>query len=176
MALAVAACARAPAGGLALGGPFRLVDQSGRPQTEALLNGRWSAVYFGYTFCPDVCPTTMTALGAAQKALDARRRGFQVVFVSVDPERDSPGQIKEWLATPGFPSGAIGLTGAPAAVAQAERDYRVYVKKQGSGSAYAVDHSSVVYLMDPKGRFRAPIDASATPAAMATQIEKAMNG
>ncbi|MGZ3274937.1 MAG: SCO family protein [Caulobacteraceae bacterium] len=157
-----------------VGGPFQLVDQDGRPTDQSVLKGKWSAVFFGYTYCPDVCPTTMQALAGAEAKLGDKAKNLQVVFISVDPERDTPAQLKTYLSTPAFPKGAIGLTGTPAQVAATAKAYRVYVQKQGQGEGYSVAHSSIVYLMDPAGKFVAALTDSQTPAEVATQIGDAM--
>ena len=157
-----------------VGGPFQLVDQNGRPADQDLLKGRWSAVFFGYTYCPDVCPTTLQALAQAEARLGDRAKALQVVFISVDPERDTPAQMKTYLSTPAFPKGAIGLTGTPAQVAAAAKAYRVYYQKDGKGDGYAVSHSSIVYLMNPAGKFDRALTESQTPAEVATQIGEAM--
>jgi protein SCO1/2 len=172
----LAACGRAPAPAASfVGGPFHLIDQDGRAVDQSILNGRWTAVYFGYTFCPDACPMTLTALAQAQAKLRPSARGFRVVFITVDPARDTPSQLKSYLASPAFPTGTEGLTGGPDEIAKVARAYRVYYRKAGGGPGYSVDHTSVVYLMDPRGAFSRPIDFSAPPAAMATQISRAMD-
>jgi len=172
----LAACGAAPrAEGPRIGGPFALVDQNGAPATEAMLNGKWTAVFFGYTFCPDVCPTTLATLALAQSRLGERARDFRVVFISLDPERDTPGQLRTWLASPAFPRGAVGLTGAPARIATVARAYHVYYRKAGSGAGYSLDHTSVVYLMGPDGAFRRPIDVAEPPERVAAQITAAMD-
>ena len=156
-----------------IGGAFHLVDADGRGVDQSVLLGKWSAVYFGYTLCPDTCPTTLAELGAAQTALGEKARRFQVVFVSVDPARDTPARVRAFLATPSFPTGTIGLTGTPQEVKQATAAYHIYVKREGTGPNYAIDHTSIVYLMDPKGRFVAPIPPG-PPDAMARQIAQEM--
>jgi protein SCO1/2 len=174
--IVLAGCGRPPASGSpAIGGPFHLVDQNGAPQSQSLLAGHWTAVYFGYTFCPDVCPTTLTALSQAQEKLGSRARNFRVVFITVDPARDTPAQLKTYLSSPAFPRGAVGLTGSPDEIAAVARAWRVYYRKAGAGPDYSVDHTSVIYLMDPHARFAAPIDPSAPPTQIAAQISKAMD-
>jgi len=175
LALAVAACAKPSAPAEQIGGPFRLVDQNGASVDQSILKGKWTAVYFGYTFCPDVCPTTLTALGQAQAKLGPRTRDFRVVFITVDPARDSPLQLKTYLASPAFPTGTEGLTGTPDQIAAVARAYHVYYRKDGGGAGYSVDHTSVAYLMDPRGAFSRPIDTTAPPAQMAAQISRAMD-
>jgi protein SCO1/2 len=159
-----------------VGGPFRLVDQSGARVDDHILQGKWTAVFFGYTFCPDVCPTTLTTLAQAIDRLGPDAKRFQVVFITIDPERDTPAQLRTYLSSPAFPKGAIGLTGTRTQVASVARAYRVYYKKAGDGPNYSVDHTSIVYLMDPKGRFSRPIAFGAAPPDIARQIIDAMHG
>lgn len=162
-------------GGTALvGGPFQLVDQDGKAVDESVLKGKWSAVFFGFTYCPDVCPTTLQALGAAQQELGSKADKLQVVFISVDPERDSPEQIKTYLTNEVFPKGTIGLTGTPEQVAAVAKAYRAYFKKNGEGEDYLVDHSTAIYLMNPKGQFETVLRHNAPPADLAEQIAEAI--
>ncbi|HWE47120.1 MAG TPA: SCO family protein [Caulobacteraceae bacterium] len=157
-----------------IGGPFQLVDQNGKAVDQGLLKGKWSAVFFGYTFCPDVCPTTLQTLAAAQDKLGTKAKDLQVVFVSIDPARDTPKQLKAYLSSKDFPAGTIGLTGTNAQVAAAAKVYRIYYAKHGSGSDYTMDHSSVTYLMDPKGEFVAALPYNLSPDQEADQIRSAM--
>jgi protein SCO1/2 len=182
--LALAACGPAKqvqsggepvASGVALiGGPFQLVNQDNRPVDQHLLEGKWSAVFFGYTYCPDVCPTTLQTLAQAKAQLGGAAKDLQVVFVSIDPDRDTPAQMKAYLATPAFPQPTLGLTGTAAQVAAAAKAYRVYYQKQGTGEGYSVNHSAIIYLMDPQGKFDRVMAESLTPAQIATQIREAM--
>jgi protein SCO1/2 len=158
----------------AVGGPFHLVDQTGRPVDQSVLKGKWSAVYFGYTYCPDVCPTTLITLGGAIDRMGARAKDFQIVFITVDPHRDTPTQLKNYLSSAEFPRGVIGLTGTDAQVAQVAQAYKVYFQKAGTGDAYSVDHSSAIYLMDPKGQFDTVIPYGLTPDQAKDSIVKAM--
>jgi protein SCO1/2 len=169
------ACAPKASGG-DIGGPFRLVDQNGRPADESLLKGKWTAIYFGFTYCPDICPTTLQALAEAQKRLRSRGKDLQVVLITVDPERDTPALMKTYLDNPVFPKGTIGLTGSPEQIAAAAKAYRVYYKKAGSGDAYSVDHVAITYLMDPKGRFVRPIGNGTSPDDIAGIVSEAMSG
>ena len=157
-----------------VGGPFTMTDQDGRQVTEQMLEGRWSLVFFGFTYCPDVCPTTMQVLGAAQQQLGPKADKFQVVFISVDPERDTPEQIKTYLSNEVFPKGTIGLTGTPEQVAAAAKAYRVYYKKNGEGSDYLIDHSTPAYLMNPKGQFDRVLPYGISPEETTRQIADAM--
>ncbi len=173
-ALMLAACGRPDQ--VAIGGPFRLVDQAGQRRDQSLLEGKWSAVYFGYTFCPDVCPTTLQTLAEAQDQLGPKAKRFQVVFITVDPERDTPAQLKTYLSSTAFPKGAVGLTGSPAEIASVAKAYHLFYQKQGSGSGYEVQHASAVYLMDTDGRFDRVIPSGITPEETARQIKDAMRG
>jgi protein SCO1/2 len=165
-----------PSGQAAIGGDFHLVDQSGKPVDQTLLKGKWTAVFFGYTYCPDVCPTTLTTLGSAVDELGSKAKDFQVVFITVDPHRDTPQQLKAYLSSSAFPKGTIGLTGTDQEVATAANAYKVYFQKQGDGAAnYSVDHSSAIYLMNPKGRFDSVIPYGITPDQTRDDILKAMD-
>jgi len=159
----------------AVGGPFHLVDASGRAIDQGALKGKWSAVFFGYTNCPDACPTTLFALGEAEKLLGPRATAFQTVFISVDPARDTPKAMANYLSNDAFPRRVLGLTGSEAQVADAARAYKVYFQKAGTGSEYTVNHSTFTYLMNPKGRFACVIPFNATPQEIAGHVEKAMS-
>jgi protein SCO1/2 len=179
--LALAACGQSSGSGAVsssgealVGGPFQLIDQNGRPTDQSVLKGKWSAVFFGYTYCPDVCPTTLQALAGAEAKLGDKARNLQVVFISVDPGRDTPAQLKTYLSIPAFPKNTIGLTGTAAQVAAAAKAYRVYYQKEGQGEGYTMAHSSIVYLMDPAGKFVTALTESQTPSEVATQIGDAM--
>lgn len=156
------------------GGAFTLVDQNGRVTTQEALKGHWSVVFFGFTYCPDVCPTTLQALALAQAQLGPKAKDLQVIFISVDPQRDRPAQLKAYLADPAFPKGTLGLTGTPDQVAAAAKAYRVYFRKAGEGEAYLVDHSTAAYLMTPRGRFDRILPFGITPDEAARQISEAM--
>jgi protein SCO1/2 len=182
----VAACGRIGGGGpggggsvsgqAQIGGPFHLVDQNGASRDQSMLKGKWSAVFFGYTFCPDVCPTTLQSLADAQARLGNKARDLQVVFITVDPARDTPAQLKTYLSSQAFPRGTIGLTGSPEKIAEAAKAYKVFYQKQGTGKDYEMSHSSGIYLMNPKGRFDRILTYDLGPAEMANQIGQAMAG
>jgi protein SCO1/2 len=157
-----------------LGGPFQLVDQEGRPVDERILKGRWSAVFFGYTYCQDVCPTTLATLGAVEREMGDRAKGLQTVLVSIDPQRDTPAQLKRYLDTPAFPPKVLGLTGRPEQVAAMAKAYRVYYAKHGDGPDYLMDHPSAIYLFDEEGRFDRLIDPAGGPKAVGEALDKAM--
>ncbi len=162
-----------PQAGAGPGGAFHMVDQDGRAVDQSILNGRWSAVFFGYTYCPDVCPATLQALGQASKRLGAKARDLQVVFITVDPDRDTPQTMKAYIDAQAIPVRTIGLTGSPAEVAAIAKAYSVYYAKVGTGREYSMDHTAVVYLMDPKGHFVAPLSHDMAPDLIAQQIAKA---
>ncbi|EJL27789.1 SCO1/SenC/PrrC protein [Caulobacter sp. AP07] len=160
----------------AVGGPFSLVDQDGRPTTEAALKGQWNAVFFGFTYCPDVCPGTLQALAAASDQLGPKAKDLKIVMISVDPGRDTPAQMKTYLSGDYLPRNTLGLTGTPEQAAAAAKAYRVYAKKVGDGPDYSMDHSTAVYLVDPKGRFDRVIAYNLPPEEIARQIKDAMAG
>lgn len=157
-----------------VGGPFRLTDQDGRAVDQTILNGKWTLVFFGFTFCPDYCPTTLAAIEATRKQMGADGEALQVVFISVDPERDTPRAMKDYLSSDGFPEGVIGLTGTSEQVRAAANAYRAFYEKVGTGDAYTMNHSLTVYLMGPDGRFRSAIAHDLAPDAAAAVIGRAM--
>lgn len=158
----------------AVGGPFQLTDQTGRTVDQRLLKGKWSAVFFGFTHCPDVCPTTMFALGGAEQALGGQARDFQTVLISVDPGRDTPQQMAAYLANPAFPKQVWGLTGTQAQVDAVAKAYHVFHQKAGEGEDYTVNHSSIAYLMNPRGEFACVIPYGTAPDAIAAKVRAAM--
>ena len=152
-----------------VGGDFQLVDQEGRPVDQTILNGKWSLVFFGFTYCPEFCPTTLAEMAAVQQQLGEQARDLQMVFISIDPERDTPQALKDYLSSDGFPKGTVGLTGTPEQVAQAARAYRAFYQKVGEGEGYTMNHSLTVYLMGPDGKFRTTLGYGLGPQ-KATQI------
>jgi protein SCO1/2 len=166
---------QAPAPSL-VGGPFQLVDQNGKPTTEAALKGQWNVVFFGFTYCPDVCPGTLQALAAASDQLGPKAKDLKIVFISVDPARDKPEQVKAFLSGDNLPKNILGLSGTPEQTDAVVKAYRAYYKRVGDGPDYSVDHSTAVYLMDPKGRFNKVIAYSAPPQEITRQIKDAMDG
>ena len=153
----------------AVGGPFHLEDQNGKPVSDQDMKGRPFLVFFGYTHCPDICPMTLFEISEVMKSLgrDADRTG--ALFITVDPERDTPATLKDYLSN--FDPHLRGLTGDPAAVDAALKAYRVYAKKIPlKDGDYTMDHTAVVYLMDKDGRFVAPFDLKQTPEAAAGQL------
>ena len=154
---------------VAIGGPFRLVDGDGRAVTDAQFRGRWMMVYFGYTHCPDACPTALQDMANALDALGAKKKDVAAVFITIDPERDTPAVMKDYVAA--FDSGIVPLTGTPEAVAQAAREYRVYYGKHPTADGgYDMDHSSIIYVMDPRGRFVTNFTHETPPEQMAAKL------
>ncbi len=170
----LAACAPNAGGAASIGGPFHLTDQFGQPRDQSMLQGKWTAVFFGYTYCPDVCPTTLQTLGGATNLMGDRAKALQVVFITVDPTRDTPGQLKDYLSSASFPRGVVGLTGTPDQIAMAASGYKVYFQKNGAGANYSVDHSAAIYLMNPRGAFDSVVPFGLTPQQTRDQIVKAM--
>lgn len=162
--------ARAPA----IGGPFSLVDQDGRAVTEADFKGRFMLVYFGYTFCPDVCPTQLTRIGNALDMLGEAADKVTPVFITVDPERDRPEHLKEYLTF--FHPRTVGLTGTPEQITAAAKAYKVYYKKAetegGDPGDYLMDHTSVTYLMGPDGGFVTHFSHDVDAEAMAARLRE----
>ncbi len=138
----------------ALGGPFTLVDQNGQSFSSDKLKGKPTLLYFGYTFCPDACPTALLLMETAVEQLGpGAAQKLNMVFVTIDPERDTQAVMKDYVAN--FGPTIIGLTGTPEQIATAARAYRVYYQKAPSkdGGPYLMDHSSIIYLLDRNGRF-----------------------
>ena len=140
-----------------IGGDFTLVNQDGKTVDQTILDGKWSLVFFGFTYCPDYCPTTLGVLNAVQEQLGDEAKDLQIIFISIDPARDTPQMMKDYLSSEGFPQGVIGLTGTPEQVDAAAKAYRVYYKKQGEGEGYTMNHTLTVYLMGPDGKLRSPL-------------------
>jgi protein SCO1/2 len=157
--------------GSAIGGPFKLVDQNGRTVTSADLEGKWLLVYFGYTHCPDACPTALNNIALALSDLGAEKKEVRPVFITVDPERDTSRALKDYVSA--FDAPILALTGSAADIAQAASAYRVYYAKHPeAGGDYSMDHSSIIYVMDPKGRFTASFTGEDPPEQIAARLKK----
>ena len=148
-----------PPGSAAIGGPFTLTRADGRVVTEQDFRGRLLLVYFGYTSCPDVCPTTLSAIADAMQILGSRADHVQPLFISVDPERDRPATVGAYVGK--FSPAIVGLTGTRNETRDVEREYRIVsiLHKPTAAGAYAVDHTSILYLMAPDGRHLASFSA-----------------
>jgi len=144
---------RAESTGVSVGGPFQLTDMNGQAVSEASYRGRWMLVFFGYSFCPDVCPTELQTIATALDRLGPLAAKVQPLFITIDPERDTPAVLKTYVAL--FGGRIVGLSGTPAQIAAVARAYRVYYAKvtPSGGAPYLMDHSAFIYLMNEKGRF-----------------------
>ena len=160
--------------GTTIGAPFKLVDQDGKPADESVLKGTWTVLFFGYTFCPDACPTTLTKLGAATQVLGPKATKLHTVLISIDPVRDTPKQLKAYITSPVFPKDMTALTGTPEQIAAVAKDYGVYYAKNGEGQDYLVDHSTALYLFNPSGKFVELVRPDTTPDELAATISAAM--
>lgn len=184
-ALAIAALAltqwptKGPIGsGTALiGGPFTMVNQEGETVTEKNFEGHYTIYFFGYTFCPDVCPTELQVLTAALKELGPDGSKITPVFVSIDPERDKPKIIGEYVAN--FDSRLVGLTGTPEQLAAMARAFHVFYKKVPNAKDpqnYDMDHSSILYLMGPDGKFAKHFPYTTDAKALALELKSVLQG
>jgi len=154
-----------------LGGPFTLTDQNGARRSDAEFRGKHMLVFFGYTFCPDVCPTTLAVMAAALDKMGAGADRIVPVFISVDPARDTPAVLKAYLSA--FGTRFVGLTGSEDEIAATAKAYRVYVQAhKDQGESYTVDHSGVVYLMDKSGAFLANYSLDSSPDKLAAELTK----
>jgi protein SCO1/2 len=155
----------------AIGGPFQLTDQAGESVTETNLQGRPTLVFFGFTHCPDVCPTSLFEISEVLRAMGKEADRVNAYFISVDPERDSAAAMKDYLSS--FDPHLKGLTGAPDAVAKVTSEYRVYAKKVPlKDGDYTMDHTALVYLMDRDGKFVAPFNLKRTPEEAAADLKR----
>jgi len=160
--------AAAPA---AIGGPFQLTDTGGQTVTEKNLLGRPTLIFFGFTHCPDVCPTSLFEMSEVLRAMGKDADRVNAYFISVDPERDSTAAMKDYLSS--FDPHLKGLTGAPADVAKVTTEYRVYAKKVPlKDGDYTMDHTALVYLMDRDGKFVAPFNLKRTPEEAAADLKR----
>jgi protein SCO1/2 len=154
-----------------IGGPFRLLDQDGKAITDQDLKGKPFLVFFGFTRCPDVCPTTLFDVSEVMRSLGPDADRTAALFVTVDPERDTAASLKDYLAS--FDPHVRGLTGDPAALAAVAKAYRVYYKKVPlDGGDYTMDHTAIVYLMDKDGRFVSPFSLKRKPEIAAAELRK----
>ncbi|MEG8018828.1 SCO family protein [Sphingomonas sp. LR55] len=180
--LALSACntsappAKPPLEGARIGGAFTLTDQNGQLVTERSFAGKYRIMYFGYTFCPDVCPTDVQAIGAAVKKLETSDPALAAkivpVFVTVDPVRDTPAVLKQFVSA--FHPRMVGLTGTDDQIAKIKTEYAVYSSKgdPSPGGGYLVNHSRQAYLMDPDGKPLALLPQEQGPDAVVTEIKR----
>jgi len=155
----------------AVGGPFKLIDQNGKAVSDQDLKGHPFLVFFGFTHCPDVCPTTLFDVSEMLRALGPDADRTRALFITVDPERDTPAVMKDYLSS--FDPHLAGLTGDPAAIATVAKAYRVYYKKVPlDGGEYTMDHTAIVYLMDKEGRFVSPFSLKRGTEAAAADLRR----
>lgn len=154
-----------------VGGPFRLEDQNGTIVTDADMKGRPFLVFFGFTHCPDICPTTLFDMSQVLKALGPDADKVDALFITVDPQRDTPAVMKDYLSN--FDPHLRGLTGDQASIDAAIKAYRVYAKKVPLDNGdYTMDHTAIIYLMDKNSRFVAPFSTKAAPEAEAAELRR----
>ena len=155
----------------AIGGPFQLTDQNGKAVTDKSLKGKPTLIFFGYTHCPDVCPTSLFEISEVLRALGKDADKVNAVFISVDPERDTPATMKDYLSS--FDPHLEGLSGDPAETAKVITSYRVYAKKVPTKDGdYTMDHTALIYLMDRDGNFVAPFNLKRTPSEAAVDLKR----
>jgi protein SCO1/2 len=156
---------------VSIGGPFQLIDQSGQLVTEKALEGRPTLIFFGFTHCPDVCPTSLFEMSEILHAMGSDVDRVNAYFISVDPERDNEAAMKDYLSS--FDPHLKGLTGDPEVVAKVLSEYRVYAKKVPlKDGDYTMDHTALVYLMDKDGKFVAPFNLKRTAEEAAADLKK----
>lgn len=179
--LALLACSPAqptatpPLEGARIGGPFTLINQDGQRVSDAALAGRYRIMYFGYTFCPDVCPVDVQNLAAGLKLLEKSDPGLAQrivpVFVTIDPERDTPAVLKQFVSA--FHPRMIGLTGTPEEISKVAKEFAVFYQRgKGTPDGYMMDHSRQAYLMSPEGKPLALLPQDETPQAIADEIKR----
>ena len=158
---------------VSFGGPFTLVDSKGQPFASSKLAGRPYAIFFGFTHCPDVCPTTLARLVKLRRQLGSDD-AFRILFVTVDPERDGPAEVGRYAELFGSP--VIGLTGSPAQIARVKKDYGIFSEKVGTGSDYSVDHTASVLLFDKAGQFQSTISMEENDQAALAKLKRLTAG
>lgn len=155
----------------AIGGPFQLTDQNGKAVTDKSLKGKPTLIFFGYTHCPDVCPTSLFEISEVLRAMGKDADKVNAIFISVDPERDTRAAMKDYLSS--FDPHLQGLSGDPAETAKVISSYRVYAKKIPTKDGdYTMDHTALIYLMDREGRFVSPFNLKRTPEEAAADLKK----
>jgi protein SCO1/2 len=155
----------------AVGGPFKLTDQNGKTITDADMRGHAFLVFFGFTHCPDVCPTTLFDVSEVFRSLGPDGKDVRALFITVDPERDTPAVLKDYLSS--FDPRIVGVTGDDASIKAAEKAYRVYAKKVPlDGGSYTMDHTAIVYLMSKDGHFVAPFSLKRRPEESAADLKR----
>jgi len=157
---------------LAIGGPFALTEGNGRVVTDRDFKGRYLLIYFGYTSCPDICPTTLSAIADAIDILGTRAERVQPLFITVDPAHDTPAILRDYVRS--FSPHIIGLTGSPAEISAVEHEYRVTAvdETRAGGTSDTIDHTAVLFLVAPDGRYLAPFAATESGAELARDLAR----
>lgn len=163
----------ATAGTQDIGGPFDLIDSDGRRVSDRDFRGKWLLVFFGYTHCPDVCPTTLNDIAATLAQLGELASAVQPLFITVDPERDTPQVLAEYTAA--FDSRIKGLTGTPEQIAAAAKAYGIYYAKRPAGDDYYMDHSAIIHAVRPDGRYATFFFTTTGPAEMAKRLRETIS-
>jgi protein SCO1/2 len=155
-----------------VGGPFELVDQDGNPVTDQTFKGRLTLIYFGFTFCPDACPTALGIMSAALDKLDVAADRVVPILITIDPDRDTPPVLKDYVSN--FHPGMMGLTGTPEQIAKVAKAYRVFYQKAPGTTPddYVMDHTLLIYLMDGEGKYLKYFGPDATADQIADEIRK----
>ncbi len=165
-------------GGSLVGGPFLLTDQDGKPRSDKNFRGKHMLIYFGYTYCPDVCPTALQVMARAIDSLPAdEQKRVAPIFITIDPERDTAAHLKSYVEN--FHTDLVGLTGTAEQISEVARRYRVYFAKEkdsGSSTDYLMDHSSIVFLMAPDGGYITHFTHATPPEKMAETLHKRLGG
>lgn len=164
-----AGCVVSPPPGI--GGPLALIDEGGGAVTQAAFAGKPTLVYFGYTFCPDVCPLSMQSESLALQELGPAAQDVQRVLITLDPDRDTPQALARYVKSGGFPEGLRGLTGTPEQTAAVAKAFKVGWRKAGEGKDYTLDHTSFFYLMDKQWRLKALYPSDLAPQDAATCLK-----
>jgi len=159
-----------------IGGPFTLVDQDNKTVTDTNFRGKYLLVYFGYTYCPDLCPTGLQSIAHALDTLGAEAGKVQTLYITVDPARDTPAKLKEYVAS--FRPDMIGLTGTAEQIASVAKEYQVYYVKgeQVDDHDYVMDHSSLIYLMGPESKFIAAFPENVDPNLLVNALKQQWTG
>ena len=140
------------ASGFSVGGPFTLTASNGSTVTDQTYRGKWLLIYFGYTYCPDACPTSLNEISQAMAKLGAKADQIQPLFITIDPERDTPETMANYVRA--FDPRIVGLTGTPAQIAQVAKEFQVfYERHKTDDGSYLMDHTSLIYVMNPRGQF-----------------------
>ena len=156
-----------------VGGPIKLTGHDGKVVSDHQFRGKYMLVFFGYTYCPDICPAGLQVMTAALEKLGPKADNIQPLFITIDPERDTVEVMASYVEN--FHPRLIGLTGTPEEIAAVAKAYRVYYKKAGDDGDYLMDHSSILYLMDGDGKFAQHFTYSTDASGLAKDIEKAIS-